>query len=279
MTTLPECVYGDGCLLKLIDDNHDATFSHKRVPDVLLKCASDPNCEIYRSLRTFIKSGNEMTDEMKGAQIHVSARYHTPIYDRMRDTNSATGQPVDPYDTRDKIDNNEIIVSPKRTAKASKRNTKHASKSPSSSSERDQSPPRTPSVERAEFRDEVSSSAPKAVITPLIFLPKRNYDFRETRSNEDATPNTATTESTGRSSVRTTPKSAPSRDNTRYQPSMSEGNKRVSFSQQSEIDNLKTDVKYLFSEIKNIKDELENSRRCVDELRDLIIRINLTDPY
>ncbi len=79
-TTVPTCPFGDGCLIKLTDDNHNAEYIHTK--SILPVCRNnDPVCKQYKLARDFILNGSGvMTREIKAAQNHVALCYHRPIY-------------------------------------------------------------------------------------------------------------------------------------------------------------------------------------------------------
>jgi len=79
---IPNCIFGDGCLLKLTDDIHNIKYTHLR--SLMPKCIDDPDCTKYLLARNFIMNGGPYDKDIKIAQNHVSMYYHSPIYSSVR---------------------------------------------------------------------------------------------------------------------------------------------------------------------------------------------------
>jgi len=76
----PVCIFGDGCLIKLHNEEHSHNYDHAK-RRFLPKCMQDPECKYYRDVRGFIMNGGGyVTKELKYAQNHVALCYHSPIY-------------------------------------------------------------------------------------------------------------------------------------------------------------------------------------------------------
>jgi len=75
----PVCLYGEGCLQRLVDDDHNDEYVHSK-SSLLPRCNSDPDCELYILARDHIMNGGENTLQMLEAQEHVEITSHAPIH-------------------------------------------------------------------------------------------------------------------------------------------------------------------------------------------------------
>ncbi len=77
----PTCIYGEGCLARLVDDLHNSEYIHTK-SSLLPKCHDDPDCDMYATARNYIigGGGGPPTLELKMAQEHVEMTSHSPIY-------------------------------------------------------------------------------------------------------------------------------------------------------------------------------------------------------
>lgn len=80
--SIPNCLFGDGCLLRLTDDNHNTKYMHTK--SMMPRCFDNPECKRYALVRNYIVNGGEYTSEIKLAQKHVAICYHSPIYSPVR---------------------------------------------------------------------------------------------------------------------------------------------------------------------------------------------------
>lgn len=73
---LPECIWGDGCLLRLTDGEHDENYVH--TVSKIKKCPHDP-CPLYQRAYDFVVGSNTSpSKEDKEAHLHASQYYHPP---------------------------------------------------------------------------------------------------------------------------------------------------------------------------------------------------------
>lgn len=77
---LPQCLWGDGCLLRLTDQRHAETYSH--TISLIKKCPIE-DCPLYQKAYDFVIGPPiPVTPEIKEAQKHASLHYHPPARSR-----------------------------------------------------------------------------------------------------------------------------------------------------------------------------------------------------
>jgi len=74
---LPQCLWGDGCLSRLNNQNHAEAYSHTDSP--LKKCPIE-ECPLYHKAHNYIVGPpTVLTSEIRDAQKHSAVYYHPPV--------------------------------------------------------------------------------------------------------------------------------------------------------------------------------------------------------